>query len=182
MSLFFVRMFPGSAVELALIRFRAVTGVTGLTSINGTISTLNSLGTASALNGVPIGAPSPPRPFVAGAVRVLVTATRRRRFSYGDEYDVTSGDEGVADGDAQSDGTAPPSSSFASRPTPLDQEIQVESGHVMQMRSSPHRRQVATCQQPPCATCSNTTSSGSVNGDANGDCVFDIGDISFSQL
>jgi hypothetical protein len=67
----------GSAVELAVVRFRAV--ATGTAALSGTVVTLQSLATATQFNGVAIGAGSLPRSMAAADVSVVINAARSRR-------------------------------------------------------------------------------------------------------
>jgi hypothetical protein len=154
----------GARLHIATVTF---TGrAPGTVAIQGVVNTM----ARKTLQGTTIGAPCP-RPVVAGNIQIQIvpasTSARRRRQSgatFGDE----NMDAMVLEGNGISSTAAPQATLSPSR-----------SDFHSHTRTHPRvERRNTGCASPPCDLCP----SGRAQGDTNGDCLFDIRDVSFLQF
>ena len=178
----------GTEVELARITFRGVaaTPTRNPAQIVGTVITFAQ----NDLQGSAIG-DATPRDSVAGQVQVFVTVSARRRRSAtaasggsgagGVDGPIRLRPFGAAAGSGVVDvhGVALPYSADTVRA--FEESLPAPSKAVLARRARAaeraRREAVETCDSPPCSECVNR-----FNGDANGDCEFDIRDVSYTQL
>ena len=180
----------GTSLQIATIHF--VGRTVGSTRLAGTVNTMAQ----KDLTGTKIG-PDTPRAMVAGSIIVSVGSARKRRdvdavapsagaadvedneFEYSFERvpanvdEEKEGKETVVDVDADED---------------VQQEVLFTPEQVAQlsrsadseqgMQAHQRRRRAAVCISPPCSVCPQARET----GDANGDCIFDLNDVTYLQI
>eukprot|EP00051_Salpingoeca_urceolata_P025110 m.445779 g.445779 ORF g.445779 m.445779 type:complete len:6907 (-) comp20305_c8_seq21:164-20884(-) len=159
----------GSNTHIATIAFRALSA--GSTDISTTVLTFAQ----KDVQGTAIGAATPRQPL-AGAIEVDLTFSRRRR-SVGDGGPLVALPHLRAQQDAEEARWLERRRRFAEEQQRQEQEQQQQ--RLGRGATSPGRiRRASACVTAPCAECPL----GRETGDANGDCIFDIRDVSYTQI
>ena len=152
-----VRPVKGSNEHLATIKFTAITK--GVAKLQGVVVTMAK----NDLKGTTIGAKTP-RAMVAGDITIQVDASRRSRSRDRRGTAVIGAwQSSVLD--------AVDTLSAVARPA-------TNMWPSLSYSSRRRQRRGESCDSPPCKECSSDRET----GDCNGDCVFDIRDVSFLQL
>ena len=160
--------FQGTALQLAVFQLRARrVSSNGTSFVSVSVLTLSEPPSATNLGGAPIGGATP-RMAVAGSVQVAVTAGGRIRRDEVHSWMTTDAplvDEDFDDGvkDAHPD---------------HDNHRNHHDHHHHDFYQRARRQSAQQCGTSlPCAACVGVREM----GDTNGDCVFDLRDVSFAQ-
>jgi hypothetical protein len=148
----------GSSLHVATVTMVGLAA--GVSALTGTVQTV----AAATLQGTIIGAATP-RAFVAGTITLsIVDSVARRRVS----RSLSQATDDLALHTRVDDESAQRAHERAARALE-------SSSHTHLHRAA---RSTTVCTAPPCDVCAN----GRETGDVNGDCVFDIRDVSFLQM